>query len=110
MLLVPNFGGHDKQYGWRPWHYEGKRRVEKAVAVRGGRPAPGATVSGWTAEVFVPYTLLKPLQNVPPKAGTQWRANVYRCDYDGGRSVAWNWAPTGSSFHEFERFGTLVFE
>jgi len=109
-LLVPNFGGRDKLYGWRPWHYEGKRRIDKAVSVRGGRLEPGAAISGWTAEVFVPYALLKPLQNVPPRSGTQWRANAYRCDYDGGRQVAWHWAPTGSNFHEFERFGTLVFE
>jgi hypothetical protein len=109
-LLVPNFGGHGKQFGWRPWHYEGERRIEKAVAVRGGPAERGATVSGWTAEVFVPYAVLRPLQNVPPASGARWRANVYRCDYDGDQEVAWNWFPTGPSFHEFERFGTLLFD
>jgi hypothetical protein len=109
-LLVPNFGGRDKLHGWRPWHYEGPRRIERAVAIRGGLAAPGAAVTGWTAEVFVPYELLRPLQNVPPTSGSRWRANVYRCDYDGGRDVAWSWSPTGASFHEFERFATLVFE
>ncbi|MBN1588840.1 MAG: amidohydrolase family protein [Pirellulales bacterium] len=109
-LLVPNFGGHAKQYGWRPWHYEGERKTRKAVAFRSDGPHSGAKLSGWTAEVFVPYALLKPLQNVPPAPGTKWRANLYRCDYDGGRQVAWSWSPTGSSFHDLDRFATLVFE
>ncbi len=32
--------------------------------------------------MFVPFELLKPLANVPPKSGTRWRANFYRMDYD----------------------------
>jgi len=110
VLLVPNFGSHAKSYGWRPWKYEDERKVEKAVSVRGGTVKPGATVTGWTAEVFVPYALLRPLQNVPPTPGTTWRANVYRCDYDDNRPVAWKWSPTGESFHDYENFGMLVFE
>jgi hypothetical protein len=30
-------------------------------------------------------------------------------DYDQG-VTGWNWAPVGRSFHEFEKFGTLLFE
>jgi hypothetical protein len=107
-ILVPNVGG--QFYGWRPWHYEGARKTRKAVAVRGGPAESGAAISGWSAEVFVPYALLKPLQNVPPKSGTRWRANVYRMDYDGGRTVSWNWAPLTGTFHQPDRFGTLAFE
>ena len=70
----------------------------------------GARVTGWKAEVFVPYELLKPLQSVPPQPGTRWRANLYRVDYDDGRSTSWDWARVGPSFHEFDKFGTLVFE
>ncbi|MCU0252126.1 MAG: carbohydrate-binding family 9-like protein [Vicinamibacterales bacterium] len=108
-ILVPNFGG--QFYGWRPWHYEGARKTRKAIAVRGGGPATtGASITGWTAEVFLPYDLLKPLQNVPPQSGTRWRANVYRMDYDGGRTASWNWAPVRGTFHQPDKFGTLVFE
>ena len=107
-ILVPNFGG--PFYGWRPWHYEGPRKTQKAVTVRGGPAASGASITGWTAEVYVPYDLLKPLQNVPPKSGTRWRANVYRMDYDGGRTASWNWAPVRGTFHQPDRFGILVFE
>jgi len=107
-ILVPNFGG--QFYGWRPWHYEGARKTRKAVSVRGGPAEPGAVITGWSAEVFVPYDLLKPLSNVPPKPGTRWRANVYRMDYDGGRTVSWNWAPLRGTFHQPDTFGVLVFE
>jgi len=109
-ILIPNFGGDF--LGWRPWHYEGTRKTQKATAVTGGPKQSGASVTGWKAEVFVPYELLKPLQNVPPKPGTKWRANFYRVDYDDGKdkSSSWDWARVGKSFHEFNKFGTLAFE
>ena len=107
-ILIPNFGG--QFLGWRPWHYEGDRKTRKAVKIIGGEAKSGAAIEGWRAEVFFPYDLLRPLQNVPPKAGTRWRANFYRMDYDGDVTAAWDWARVGPSFHEFEKFGTLVFE
>jgi len=107
-ILIPNV---DSRFlGWRPWHYEGDRKTKKKTAVSGGEKKSGAKISGWTAEVFVPYALLEPLANVPPKPGTRWRANFYRVDYDGGNSTSWDWARVGPSFHEFEKFGTLVFD
>ena len=107
-ILIPNFGG--EFLGWRPWRYEGNRKTQKATTVVGGPKLSGASVTGWKAEVFVPYDLLKPLQNVPPQPGTRWRANFYRVDYDDGKSTSWDWARVGTSFHEFDKFGTLVFE
>jgi len=79
-ILIPNFDGDF--LGWRPWHYEGDRRTRKAVHIVGGPQESGAVIAGWRAEVFVPYGLLKPLKNVPPRRGTRWRANFYRVDYD----------------------------
>jgi predicted TIM-barrel fold metal-dependent hydrolase len=107
-ILVPNLDG--KFLGWRPWHYEGGRKTRKATAARGGELKSGAAVSGWTAEVFIPYELLTPLQNVPPKTGGRWRTNFYRMDYDDGKTTSWDWAPVGPSFHEFKKFGTLIFD
>ena len=107
-ILIPNFDG--QFLGWRPWHYEGSRRTRKATATMGGPRQSGATVTGWTAEVFVPFELLKPLRNVPPQPGARWRANFYRMDYDDGKGIAWDWARVGPSFHEFNKFGVLSFE
>lgn len=106
-ILIPNFGG--KFLGWRPWHYEGDRRTRKATTTIDGPKESGATISGWRAEVFFPYALLRPLQNVPPKPGTRWRANFYRMDYDDGQRTQWDWAPVGESFHEYQKFGELIF-
>ncbi|MFZ1936000.1 MAG: carbohydrate-binding family 9-like protein [Thermoguttaceae bacterium] len=107
-ILIPNFDG--RFLGWRPWHYEGPRKTRKATSVTGGTLRPGAEIAGWTAEVFVPYALLKPLGNVPPRPHTRWRANFYRVDYDDGHGSGWDWMRVGPSFHEFNKFGVLEFE
>ncbi|MDB5306913.1 MAG: putative metal-dependent hydrolase of the TIM-barrel fold protein [Gemmataceae bacterium] len=107
-IVVPNLEG--KFLGWLPWHYEGGRKTRKATSAVGGEVKSGGEVTGWKAEVFIPYELLTPLRNVPPKPGTRWRANFYRMDYDDGKTTSWDWARVGPSFHEFAKFGTLVFE
>jgi hypothetical protein len=106
-ILVPNFQG--EFLGWRPWHYEGERVTRRATTVHGGRREPGATITGWRAEVFIPWALLKPLPGVPPRPGSTWRANFYRVDHDGGTATAWFWARVDGTFHEFRRFGILRF-
>ena len=107
-ILVPNNGG--AFMGWRPWHYENDRKVRKATASVGGPKAPGGAVTGWSAEFFIPYALMKGLRSVPPAAGSRWRANFYRVDYDGGKTTQWDWARVGPSFHEYRNYGVLVFE
>jgi len=107
-IIVPNVDG--KFMGWVPWMYDGGRKTRKAIHITGGKAESGADIKGWRAEVFFPYELLKPLGNVPPKPGSRWRANFYRMDYDGGKRTQWDWSRVGPSFHEYEKFGTLVFE
>jgi predicted TIM-barrel fold metal-dependent hydrolase len=104
-LLVPNLGGNVG--GWRPWQYEGPRRVQKAVHIRAGNP--GQAARGWSAEFMIPYALLFPIA-AEPKSGDHWRANFYRVDINSAGKAASSWTPVGPSFHEFEKFGTLIFE
>jgi hypothetical protein len=106
-IIIPNFGG--QFLGWRPWHYDGERRTRTATSTIDGPKTPHASITGWRAEVFIPYALLRPLQNVPPQPGTRWRGNFYRMDYDEGKRTQWEWAPVGTTFHEYEKFGDLVF-
>jgi len=87
-IIIPNFDG--EFLGWRPWHYDDKRKTQTATTVTGGLKQSGAKVTGWKAEVFIPYDLLRPLQNVPPQPGTRWRANFYRVDYDEGKKTSWD--------------------
>jgi hypothetical protein len=50
------------------------------------------------------------LGNCPPQPGSQWRANFYRLDYDAGPASHWAWDPrTGTSYHDFNHFGTIIF-
>ena len=106
-ILVPNFGG--QFLGWRPWHYDKDRSIRKATSTVGGPKQSQAAIQGWRAEFFIPYALLRPLQNVPPKPGMRWRANFYRMDYDSGKRTQWEWARVGTSFHEYEKFGEILF-
>ncbi len=107
-IMVPNRDG--TFFGWRPWHYEGERRTKHATAVKGGPKESMAKIDSWTAEFFIPYTLLKPLGNVPPQAGTRWRANMYRIDYDQEKPRYFLWQPTSGNFHQYQEFGTFIFE
>jgi hypothetical protein len=102
-ILVPNYKG--KFLGWRPWHYEGNKKTRHAATIN----KEGDNVVSWTAEFFIPYKLMEPLQNMPPKKGMKWRANFYRIDYDKG-STYWSWRPTRKNFHDYESFGTIIFD
>jgi hypothetical protein len=106
-IIIPNYNG--KFFGWKPWHYEGDRMTQHATATTGGPKVSGGAVSGWTAEIFIPYKLLSPLNNVPPVSGTKWRANMYRIDYDNGTKY-FAWQKIDKGFHEYNHFGTFIFE
>jgi hypothetical protein len=106
-ILVPNNNGDF--FGWRPWHYEGDRRTRHATRINMNKKNAPDEITSWTAEFFIPFALLKPMSNVPPKKGTQWRANFCRIDYDRGTST-WSWRKTRNNFHDYEKFGTLLFE
>ncbi len=108
VLLVPNNDG--AFMGWAPWHYEGIRKVEKAVKIHGGNAEPGAKISGWTAEMFFPYQLFSGFKNTPPSSGTEWKANFYRIDHDTNKPVKWSWKPIEKSFHEYKKYGNIVFK
>ena len=94
---------------WQPFYYEENRKTKHATSVQGGQKKSGAEINSWTAEFFIPYKLLSPLKNVPPKKGTTWRANFYRNDYDSG-SASWSWKPVEKGYHEYDKFGVVLFE
>lgn len=104
ILILNN---NEKIMGWQPWPYKGGRKTTHAVKIN--EENRGSKRITWTAEVFIPFTLLEPVNNVPPKKGTQWRANFYRIDYDRN-PVYFGWQLTRQSFHDPERFGILEFE
>lgn len=108
VLLVPNFGG--RQLGWRPWLYDGPRRTRHLTTLVREERQGKSRLRCWMAEVFIPFELLKPLGNLPPRKGTVWRANFYRVDRDRGVNTEWMWKNVDKSFHEFHRYGYLLFD
>ncbi|MBM3442401.1 MAG: hypothetical protein FJX89_06830 [Bacteroidetes bacterium] len=104
VLIIPNLGG--KFLGWTPWKYDARRRTIHKVSIvkEKGR------MTGWMAEVFIPFALLEPLRDNPPKPGIVWNANFCRLDYDSGRMEKWAWSPVRSGFHEFDRYRSIHFE
>jgi hypothetical protein len=104
-ILVPNLNGQAS--GWTPWNYKGAKKTRKATRIIQDE---NEKVVGWRGEFFIPYALMKPLQNVPPKKGTEWRANIYRIDYDEAESSYWSWQLVSNNFHEFQKYGTFVFD
>jgi len=110
VLQVTNKNG--KLLRWQPWVFdEGNvRNIRKATSVTGGDKKSGSSISSWSAEMFIPFDMLKPLINTVPKSGSRWRANFYRVDHDNGQSTGWDWTRVGNSFHDYRNFGTLLFE
>lgn len=106
-IMVPNYKG--KFLGWLPWKYYGDRKIIHQTSAVDGPKKSGGRVAAWIAEFFIPYKLLDPLPKVPPESGTRWRANLYRIDYDNG-PAHYSWQKTNKSFHEYNNFGTFVFE
>jgi hypothetical protein len=102
VLLVPNFDG--EFLGWRPWRYEGARKVRHATSTE-----DESEMESWTAEFFIPFALLKPLQNVPPKPGSYWRINLFRADFDSGERAVWSWKNYHKRFHDYKSFGYIYF-
>jgi hypothetical protein len=106
-IIVPNYKG--KFLGWLPWNYGGDKRVIHATSALGDQKKGGAKVTAWAAEFFIPYKLLNPLPQVPPVSGTKWRANMYRIDYDD-KPLHFSWQKTNRTFHDYNNFGTFIFE
>lgn len=103
-ILVPNLG--ETFFGWRPWQYEGARKTRHATNIVKDKRG---NVTEWIGEVFIPYALLKPLNNVPPAKGTQWRINMYRNDFDDN-FTSWSWKPVKNNYHDYKMFGVVRFD
>lgn len=107
-LMVMNIEG--QRHRWQPWFYEDDRAILHQTAVQGGSKKSGASIKSWTAEFFVPFSLLLPIGQMPPESGTAWKANMYRMDYVDKKGTYWSWQKINKSFHEIHNFGTLLFE
>jgi hypothetical protein len=101
----------NRGYSWVPWQYENKREQNKKVDLGGREMKPGGLLKSWSAEIFFPYELLDLLPGGRPQSGSVWNANFCRLDYDTENMIKWSWSPgIIKSFHELEKFRSIVFE
>lgn len=103
VLLIPNL--KKGAGGWQPWHYEGTKKTIKKISIQKEK----GKMTGWMAEVFIPFSLLSPLENNPPVKGSRWKGTFCRLDYDSGKMIKWSWSPIQVSFHEYRNYKTIIF-
>ena len=111
--LVLTISDSDGGLAWMPFNEDGKEEygIKNKVHISGGVKELNGKIESWSAEVFLSYKSLGLLPDVPPKIGTVWKANFCRLDYDTGKGVKWSWTPTiESSFHELDKFRSIVFK
>jgi hypothetical protein len=106
-ILISNVKGDIVR--WQPFHYDSDRKTRHFTATPNGQIRSNSQVTGWTAEFFIPFKLLRPLKNILPTTGTKWKANFYRVDIDKMKT-SWSWQLTQGSFHDINKFGILEFE
>lgn len=110
-LIVSNLDG--ELLHWIPfensYHAESDRKIRHKTSIIGGEKKSGAQIEGWMAEMFIPFKVLHPLENIYPESGTRWRANLYRIEYDDGMTP-FSWQPYETNFHDYRNFGTFLFE
>lgn len=83
--------------------------LETAVQVRGTLDDRDDHDEGWDCEIAIPWRAFPETGGRPPKAGSAWSANFFRCDHSRGRGEYQAWSTVEGSFHAPERFGLLVF-
>ena len=108
-ILVNNIDGDLTHWIPFDYSYTGDRKTRHKTSVEGGEKKSGSTITKWIAEFFIPFELLRPLENIFPESGTTWKANFYRIDYDF-EATHWSWKPYETNFHDYKNFGTIIFE
>ncbi|MBN2440802.1 MAG: carbohydrate-binding family 9-like protein [Spirochaetales bacterium] len=108
-LMVANNNG--RFHGWLPFKYTNERRALFRTSVSGGEKKAKAEITGWQAELFIPFELLVGLRNQPPEPGVFWRVNFCRLDFDSSPKTQWSWAVDNmiDNFHSIHDFGRFIF-
>ena len=107
---LPLMVAHDGEvyHGWLPFKFRNERKILHLTSVRGGEKKAGASITGWTAELMIPWELLKGLRDVPPSAGSVWRMNLCRNDYGSTPKTQWSWSTDDmTDFHNYSNFGSI---
>lgn len=91
----------------RSWNL---KDLESAVAVDGTVNDSDDEDTQWSVELKIPFASIPGIDGAP-KDGTKWATNFYRYDRPNDKTThtyAWS-KPTRGTFHQVERFGSLIF-
>ena len=104
-ILIPNFGG--QFLGWRPWHYE--RIVRRARPRRRRRAEESQPRFRAGARSSSSRTRCCGRPERATESGHALARQLLPHGPRRRRSTQWEWARVGKSFHEYQKFGELVF-
>jgi hypothetical protein len=94
-----------KPLPYKSWNSE---KLQWAIDVNGtvdGKPGD----TEWTCEMALPLEDVVTAPNIPPKAGDEWRVNLYRVE-SKPEKAGLAWSPTlRHDFHVPSMFGKIVF-
>ncbi|TMU50700.1 carbohydrate-binding family 9-like protein [Flagellimonas algicola] len=107
-LMVIKFDG--ELHRWQVWYFEDRRKIIHKTTVQGGPKETNANILSWMGEIFIPFETLYPMSQKKPTPGTHWKANFTRMDYQNNKSIHWSWQELPNSFHEINKFGTILFQ
>ena len=106
-ILCGSQGRGDIFQGFTGWDPKG---FKHAVHIEGKLNAHDGKSRFWECEMAIRFSELFLAGNVPPKAGDEWRVNLYRIDIEGEKLEETAFSPTGlADFHVPSRFGKIVF-
>jgi hypothetical protein len=108
-LIIPDYGAKRSLPGLKCWDCKG---MVTAVKANGTLCNPNDKDKGWTVEISMPLMNFSGAPNLPPKAGDEWRINLYRWENSFGKIELQAWSPTLTPKpdpHVPRRFGLLKF-
>jgi hypothetical protein len=93
----------DGPFGHQDWRAE----LKVAVTFQGTLDDARDQDEGYVVEMALPFRVLTKVKTLPPQPGTEWRANFYVMQNNGG--VSWSPILGQGNFHRATRFGRLRF-
>ncbi|MBN1611572.1 MAG: carbohydrate-binding family 9-like protein [Polyangiaceae bacterium] len=87
-------------------HAEWSAKLTSRVVVEGTLDEPTDHDQGYTVEALIPWKSFSKAARVPPRAGDEWRMNIYAMENNGG--VGWSPILGQGNFHRASRFGRVV--
>lgn len=109
VLMVSHNG--ENFYGWLPFHYYGARKAEHIIWCGEEESGEQNCRLIWRAMIYIPFALLEGVMPERPSAGTVWKGNLYRIDYDEDDVSRYAFrTECGTDFHDYKKFEDLIFE